>query len=87
MSVRGYRIVFTDPPSGPGAHRIQNFAEDVYRDLAAAGIGTVPNMDSARTEVIVEVSASRHLGTALRTIRLQLGRSNFNDNVSIVSLR
>lgn len=86
MAEHGYTILFAGPTSGSDLHRIRNFAEDLDRALREGAIGGVPSLDHIKAEVVVNVSARRFLGPALRTIRIQLARSNFDDNVSIARL-
>jgi hypothetical protein len=82
----GYKVIFAGRAAGPDVHRILNFAEDLQRALRDLAIGSVPNMDAAKDEVIVQVDAARLLGPALQAIRTQLTRSNFDDNVSVERL-
>jgi hypothetical protein len=82
----GYRILFARPAENTDVHRIRNFAEDLHRVLRDGGLGSVPNMDHAKDEVLVTVNATRHLGPTLKAIRRQLARSNLEDNVSVERL-
>ena len=84
---RGYKVVFAGPRAGPDVHRIRNFAEDLHRALREKSLGSVPNMDVAYDEVLVEVDSARHLGPALKAIRAELARANFDDNVSVERLK
>lgn len=83
----GYKVTFAGPVAGPDTHRIRNFAEDLNRALDERSLGGVPNMDTARDQVLVEVNAARDLGPALQAIRMQLARSGFDDNVSVERLK
>jgi hypothetical protein len=86
MAQQGYRILFAGPARGPDLHRIRNFAEDLHRELIKGGFGLVPDLGHTTAEVLVRVRAKRHLAPTLRVIRLQLARSNFDDNVSVERL-
>lgn len=86
MSQPGYKILFAGTAQGPDLHRIGNFAEDLHRELTKHGIGMVPDLDHTTAAVVVEVNAKRHLAPTLRIIRLQLARSNYDDNVSVERL-
>ncbi len=87
MAQSGYKILFAGTAQGPDLHRIGNFAEDLHRELTKGGVGLVPDLDHTTATVVVEVSAKRYLAPALRIIRLQLARANFDDNVSVERLR
>ena len=66
-----------------GISRIRNFAEDLYRDLHAAGLGDVPNEGTATDEVNVDVSATRHLSRVLKAITLQLRKHNLEGDTVV----
>jgi hypothetical protein len=71
MAQRVYIVRFALDPSIEVGHRVRNFAEDVFRALRDEGLGTVPNMDTAQTEVRIEVAATRHLGRVRDAIKRQ----------------
>ena len=82
MSKPTYSIYFGDAVSPEVIDRIRNLAEDIFRALRDDGLGTVENMDTAINEVIVTVSATRHVGDVLKIIRSLLGRHHF-DNATV----
>jgi hypothetical protein len=58
-------------------HRILNFAEDLFfSELSPCGLGTVPNMDTAISQVVVVLSSPRSLGSVSRAIRRTLRHHN-----------
>jgi hypothetical protein len=83
MSKPAYIIRFPSSPSTELVHRVQNWAEDVFLALRDESLGAVPNMDTATTEVRIEVAASRHLGRVLQILRLHLARHNLAESASV----
>jgi len=67
-------------------HRIRNLGEDLSRELKKAGIGDVPDMDTATAFLTVSVHKTSSLGDALQTIRLGLRKANLDTNATIERL-
>ena len=59
------------------AHRVRNFAEDLYRQIQLTGMGTVADIDRAIDVVTVLVGTARHFGAVQGVIRKALQRHKF----------
>ncbi len=66
--------------------RVRNFAEDLYRHIEVAAIGTVRDIDRSTGLVTVEVYASRHLGTTRSAISKELRRHNLSADARVTRL-
>jgi hypothetical protein len=76
-------IIRIDSVPAISVHQVRNFAEDVSRALRDEPLGNVLNMDTATSEVRVEVAATRHSSRVLRVVRLQLARHHFVEHAVV----
>jgi hypothetical protein len=83
-----FLIRFTMPISGDflidSVPKIRNFAEELMLEMKEEGIGTLDDIDTATTQLVVRMSSPRERGRARRLLR-RLLKKHYLDADSVVT--
>ena len=82
MSKR-FTIAFPSGRDSAFAHRVLNFAEDIYRQIEKAGIGRMCDIDRSRDVVWFEVHNSHDLGLARKVLMRELADHHLTADATV----